>query len=237
MSILQVDGLEIKYNRLTAVRDLSFRVGSHEIACIVGPNGAGKSTTLLAIAGAISPTRGAILFQGEAINGLAPEDLSQKGISLVPEGRHIFTRLTVEENLLLGTFSRPDRGQKVADLTHVLDFFPILAERLSSPAGKLSGGQQQQLAIARALMTRPKLMLVDEPSLGLAPLIVDSVYKILTNLRELGLALVIVEQSLSRSLSVADRLYVMREGTIQLSGKPAELRGQPGLDAAYFGYN
>ncbi len=235
--LLRIVSLTKRFGGFTAVDNVSVEIRPGERFGLIGPNGSGKSTTMLAIAGAIPSARGSIWFNGETITGASPEDLSQKGISLVPEGRQIFTRLTVEENLLLGTFPRFKRGRSGADLTRVLDVFPMLSERLSFPAGRLSGGQQQQLAIARALMTRPKLMLVDEASLGLAPLVVDNVYKTLTSLREEGLTLVIVEQSLSRALSVADSLYVMREGNINLSGDAERLRAGSGLEAAYFGYN
>jgi branched-chain amino acid transport system ATP-binding protein len=234
--LLEVRNLCVDYGRLSAVRNLNFSVNEGEIVCVVGPNGAGKSTTLLTIAGALDASRGIVRFAAETITGRPPEYVARKGISLVPEGRHIFSRLTVQENLLLGTFWRRDRSLVADDLENAFTIFPMLKQRLTSPAGRLSGGQQQQLAIARALMTRPRLILLDEPSLGLAPLVVESVYGVLRKLRESGVTLVIVEQNLKRALNLADRIHVIRQGSLQLTGTPTELRAHAGLEAAYFGY-
>ncbi len=220
---------------MPAVRGASVRVEAGEIVCIVGPNGAGKTTTLSAIAGALVPAQGAIRLAGEPIGGLAPETIARKGVSLVPENRHVFTQLTVEENLRLGTQMRRDRGEIEADFERILGHFPFLRERLGTPGGKLSGGEQQQLVIARALMTRPKLVLLDEPALGLAPLIVQVVYDILHTLRASGITLLVVEQSTHRALENADRLYVMRSGEIALHGTSESL-SEAVVEAAYFGY-
>jgi branched-chain amino acid transport system ATP-binding protein len=225
----------VRYGRVPAVRGASVRVDAGEIVCIVGPNGAGKTTTLSTIAGALTPAQGKIRLDGEPIDGLAPENIARLGVSLVPENRHVFTQLTVEENLRLGTQMRRDRDQIEGDFEHVLGHFPFLRERLGTPGGKLSGGEQQQLVIARALMTRPKLMLLDEPALGLAPLVVQVVYDILHTLRESGITLLVVEQSTHRALENADRLYVMRSGEIALEGESERLT-EAAVEAAYFGY-
>ncbi len=225
----------MRYGRVPAVRGATVRVEAGEIVCIVGPNGAGKSTTLGTIAGIRSPAEGAIRLDGAPIAGLAPEMIARRGVSLVPENRHVFTQLTVEENLRLGSQMRRDRDQIEADFERILGHFPFLKERLGTPGGKLSGGEQQQLVIARALMTRPRLMLLDEPALGLAPLIVQVVYDILHTLRESGITLLVVEQSTHRALENADRLYVMRSGEIALHGASDSLT-EAAVEAAYFGY-
>jgi branched-chain amino acid transport system ATP-binding protein len=211
------------------------RVERGEIVCVVGPNGAGKSTTLHTIAGVLAPSAGAVRLDGRSILGQAPEAIARMGLSLVPEGRHVFNQLSVEENIRLGTQMRADRGEIEGDFERVLANFPFLRERLRAPGGKLSGGEQQQLVIARALMTRPRIMLLDEPSLGLAPMVVDTVYGVLQGLREDGITLLVVEQSTHRALENADRIYVMRSGEIALEGSAAELSDEE-LERAYFGY-
>jgi branched-chain amino acid transport system ATP-binding protein len=225
----------VSYGRVPAVRGVSVRVAAGEIVCIVGPNGAGKTTTLETIAGTLSPTAGAIRLDGAAIAGQAPETIARMGVSLVPENRHVFTQLTVEENLRLGSQMRRDRARIEPDFERVLGHFPFLRERLGTPGGKLSGGEQQQLAIARALMTAPKLILLDEPALGLAPLIVATVYDILRTLRGQGITLLVVEQSTHRALENADRIYVMRSGEIVLHGRSDTLTRDE-VEEAYFGY-
>jgi branched-chain amino acid transport system ATP-binding protein len=234
--MLAVDDIEVRYGRLAAVRGVSLTVARGEIVCVVGPNGAGKSTTLLTIAGELTPHRGGIVIDGDRLTGLASEVVARRGLSLVPEGRRIFGTLTVEENLRLATFQRRDRAAAARDLAELRSRFPILAERYRSPAGRLSGGEQQILAVARAMATRPRLMLVDEPSLGLAPQNVDLVYAFLRELRAGGMTLLIVEQNLDRVLDVADRIYVLRDGRVQLTGSVAELRGSDALEQAYFGF-
>ena len=185
--MLALEGVSVHYGRLAAVRGLDLVVSAGEIVAIAGPNGAGKSTTLLTVAGALRPSAGTISLDGEPIAGKAPEVLARRGISLVPEGRHIFAGLSVEENLRLGTHMHADGARTAADLERVFGRFGFLRDRRHQRAGKLSGGQQQQLAIARALMARPRLMLIDEPSLGLAPRIVDEVYDLVAALREEGM--------------------------------------------------
>jgi branched-chain amino acid transport system ATP-binding protein len=190
---------------------------------------------MLAIAGALKPSSGAIRLEGNAITGAAAEEIARAGVSLVPEGRHIFGALTVEENLLIGTHMRRDRPAIADDLESVYRQFPFLRERRRQRAGKLSGGEQQQLAIARALMTRPRLMLIDEPALGLAPLIVDSLYREIARLRDAGVTLLIVEPSAERAMIAADRVLIMRSGTVVLEGRSEELGDVDALRRAYFG--
>ena len=234
--MLEVENLHVHYGRIPAVRGISINVNEGEIVCVVGPNGAGKSTTLLTIGGALSPTEGDIRLGGASIVGRSPENIARMGISLVPEGRHVFTQLTVEENIRLGTDMRKDRSEIEADFQSMLTHFPFLAGRLKTPGGKLSGGEQQQLVIARALMTRPQIIVLDEPSLGLAPIIVDTVYSILHTLRKQGITLLVVEQSTHRALENADRVYVLRRGQIELHGKSGELNDDE-LERAYFGFD
>lgn len=233
--MLEIDNIHVQYGRIAAVRGISFSVGAGEIVTLVGPNGAGKSTTMMTIAGALTPVRGTVKLNDESLIGKSPEDIARLGISFVPEGRHVFSQLTVEENIRIGSDMRRDRQNIEPDFERVLGYFPFLRERLNTPGGKLSGGEQQQLAIARALMTRPKLILIDEPSLGLAPIVVDRVYEILRALREEGNTLVVVEQSTHRALENADRIYVMRSGRIVLSGDSLSLTDKE-LETAYFGF-
>jgi branched-chain amino acid transport system ATP-binding protein len=214
---------------------VSFRVDKGEIVTLVGPNGAGKSTTMMAIAGALTPSQGAIKLNEQSIIGKSPENIARLGLSFVPEGRHVFAQLTVNENIRLGSDMRKDRENIEADFERVVSYFPFLRERLSTPGGKLSGGEQQQLVIARALMTQPKIILIDEPSLGLGPIIVDRVYEILRALRKEGITLVVVEQSTHRALENADRVYVMRSGRIVLQGQSKDLTDKQ-LERAYFGF-
>jgi branched-chain amino acid transport system ATP-binding protein len=234
--VLEVEGLHVSYGRVPAVRGVSVRVDAGEIVGLVGPNGAGKTTTLETIAGTLSPVAGAIRLDGAPIAGEAPESIARRGVSLVPENRHVFTQLSVEENLRLGSQMRRDRDQIEPDFERILDHFPFLRERLGTPGGKLSGGEQQQLVIARALMTRPRLILLDEPALGLAPLVVQVVYEILHTLRADGITLLVVEQSTHRALENADRIYVMRSGQIALDGRSDALT-EDEVEAAYFGYD
>jgi branched-chain amino acid transport system ATP-binding protein len=237
-ALLKVDGITVHYGRLAAVREVSITVNEGEIVCVVGPNGAGKSTTLLTISGVLAPTTGDILFGGERINAMRPEIVARRGISQVPEGRHVFTTLSVEENLRIGAQMRSDRSEVEKDIKRVQELFPILGERKRQSAGKLSGGEQQMLVIGRALLTNPKIMTIDEPSLGLAPNIVDRVYEVLTTLREeRGMTLLIVEQSSERALKAADRLYVLRNGQIQIEGNAVELQDGEKVRQAYFGFS
>jgi branched-chain amino acid transport system ATP-binding protein len=234
--MLEVDGIHVHYGRIAAVRGVSLAINEGEIVTLVGPNGAGKSTTMMTIAGALAPTRGAIKLDGASLVGKSPENIARLGISFVPEGRHVFAQLTVEENVRIGSDMRRDRKNIAEDFERVMGYFPFLRGRLSTPGGKLSGGEQQQLVIARALMTRPRIMLIDEPSLGLAPIIVDRVYEILRALRKEGNTLLVVEQSTHRALENADRIYVMRSGQIVLHGLGKDLTDKE-LERAYFGFH
>jgi branched-chain amino acid transport system ATP-binding protein len=234
--MLEVDGIHVHYGRIAAVRGVSLAINEGEIVTLVGPNGAGKSTTMMTIAGALAPTRGAIKLDGASLVGKSPENIARLGISFVPEGRHVFAQLTVDENVRIGSDMRRDRKNIAEDFERVMGYFPFLRGRLSTPGGKLSGGEQQQLVIARALMTRPRIMLIDEPSLGLAPIIVDRVYEILHALRKEGNTLLVVEQSTHRALENADRIYVMRSGQIVLHGFSKNLTDKE-LERAYFGFH
>jgi branched-chain amino acid transport system ATP-binding protein len=236
MSKLGVFDLAVRYGKLTAVSELSFTVAEGERVFVSGPNGAGKSSLLSAIAGTVRAAHGRIEMDGEILSGLGPESVARRGLSMVPEGRRIFAGLTVRENLMVGTGLRRDRGAVADDLETVFSAFPILRDRAAAPAGALSGGQQQMLAIARALMTNPKVMLVDEPSLGLAPKVVDEVYDRLCELQALrGLTLVIVEQSSSRASRVGGRMLLMRGGRIVADGDAAAFAANDLLTEAYFG--
>ncbi|MDQ2803960.1 MAG: ABC transporter ATP-binding protein [Pseudomonadota bacterium] len=235
--LVEVESLHVRYGDLVALRGVSLSVAEGEVVCIIGPNGAGKSTALAAIAGGVAPYAGDIRIAGRSILGRRPEQIARLGLSLVPEGRHIFATLTVEENLRVGGYIQADRAAAKTDLVRLLDLFPRLAERLRYPAGRLSGGEQQMLAVARAVMARPRLLLIDEPSLGLAPKIIDQIYEILLDLRRRGaLTLLINEQSSHRVLKHADRIYVLRSGQIQLEGRAEDLRGGEAIHHAYFGF-
>jgi branched-chain amino acid transport system ATP-binding protein len=235
--LIEVDAIHVRYGDLVALRGVSLYVAEGEVVCIIGPNGAGKSTTLAAIAGGVAPFAGDIRLGGRSILGQRPEQIARLGLSVVPEGRHIFGTLTVEENLRVGGFIQPDRAAARADLDRMLTLFPRLAERLRYPASRLSGGEQQMLAVARAVMTRARVLLIDEPSLGLAPKIIDQIYEILLDLRRQGaLTLLINEQSSNRILKHADRIYVLRGGQIQLEGRAEDLRDGEAIHHAYFGF-
>jgi branched-chain amino acid transport system ATP-binding protein len=237
MTFLSVSNLEVRYGNVVALQNLSIEATKGEIIAVIGPNGAGKSTLLLAIAGVVRARQGDIRLAGESTLGFQPERLVSAGIALVPEGRRIFGSLSVAQNLELGATVRHDRDGIRRDTETVLEMFPVLRERFQQRAGKLSGGEQQMLAIGRAMLSRPKLLLLDEPSLGLAPIIVAQVYAAILRLRETGVTMVIVEQSVKRALSAADRSYILNSGTIVMSGKSSDLRGAEGFDAAYFGYS
>lgn len=235
--MLDIRSLSAGYGRLTALKSIDLEVRKGEIIFVVGPNGAGKSTLLKTISGLMAPTNGTILFNNESIAGEAPERLCRKGLALVPEGRSIFRTLTVHENLLLGAMIRKDKDIAASDLEKVLETFPILKKRYRGIAGHLSGGEQQQLAIARAILQRPSLLMIDEPSLGLAPLVIDQVYESLRLLNEGGLTLLVVEQSTARILDLASRIYVMRNGHVMLQGSASDLADGHALEEAYFGYS
>ena len=230
---LALDRLEVRYGSVPAVRELSFEVGRGEIVGLIGPNGAGKSTTLHAVMGLVGARRGEIRLAGESLRGRTPEQVTRSGISLVPEGRRIFAELTVEENLRLGLSGRRSREGSAEDIEAVYAQFPVVKEFSGRRAGALSGGQQQQLAIARALVAKPDVLLLDEPSLGLAPKVVDVVFEALAEIRERGITVLLVEQRAQRTVAFADRTYLMANGEIRLTLTPADAGDTQTMVAAY----
>jgi branched-chain amino acid transport system ATP-binding protein len=230
---LEVRGLTVNYGTVPAVRLLSLSVQPAEIVGLIGPNGAGKSTTLHAITGLVKPRDGDVLLYGTSVTGRKPETIARSGISLVPEGRRIFAELTVEENLHLGTMGRRERNGLQRDLNWIEELFPVVAESRSRQAGTLSGGQQQQLAIARALVAGPDVLLLDEPSLGLAPAVVDIVFDALRQIRDRGVTVLLVEQRAQRTVALADRTYVMTNGEIRMTLTPADADDTDRIVAAY----
>lgn len=235
--LLAVDGLVVKYGRITALSGVSLEVNAGEVVAIVGPNGAGKSSLVGAIAGTVRASSGRVRFNGEDTIGQNLERTVRRGVAMVPEGRHVFASLTVLENLRLGATVRSDRAEVAAEIDEFFRIFPILAERRNEAAGRLSGGEQQMLVIARALLSKPVLLMLDEPSLGLAPKVTDQVYEILAEVRRRGVSLMIVEQNAHRALRAADRTYVLNGGVFRIVGTEAKLAGNPDFEAAYFGLN
>jgi branched-chain amino acid transport system ATP-binding protein len=233
LSSLEVAGLEVAYGGVPAVRGVSFDVAPGEIVGLIGPNGAGKSTTLHAIMGLVPVREGDVRFAGESLRGRPPEAIARRGIALVPEGRRLFAELTVEENLRLGLAARPRSADAESDLADVAALFPIVDEFRRRPAGTLSGGQQQQLAIARALVAKPAILLLDEPSLGLAPTVVDLVFSTLEAIRERGLGVLLVEQRAQRTVALADRTHVLANGELRLTLTPDDAADTSRMVAAY----
>jgi len=232
--VLVIDELEVRHGAVDAVRGLSLEVDRGEIVGLIGPNGAGKSSTLHAVMGLVPASGGDVRLRGSSLVGQSPESVARRGIALVPEGRRIFAELTVEENLRLGLAGRRERGDLHAALRRVYDLFPAVKESRSRAAGALSGGQQQQLAIARALVADPDVLLLDEPSLGLAPRIVDLVFETLTQIRDQGLAILLVEQRAQRTVALADRSHVLSNGRLRLTLGPEAASDTQTLVAAYF---
>ena len=233
--MLEVRDLELRYGGVPAVRKLSFRVGRGEVVGLVGPNGAGKSSTLLAIMGMVAPHRGEILLAGRSLARRKTEAIVRSGVALVPERRHIFPELTVEENLRLGLVGRRSREGAAEDLDRVGGLFPVVRDARHRAAGVLSGGQQQQLAIARALVAEPELLLLDEPSLGLAPTVVDGVFDALGEIRARGVTILLVEQRAQFAVGFADRTHVLANGELRLTLTPADADDTERITAAYFG--
>jgi len=236
--VLTVRNLTTHYGPVQALKNVSLHVGKGEIVCLIGANGAGKSTLMFTIMGVVRPSQGEILFEDEPIQGLEPPAIVSRGISLVPEGRQIFYPLTVEENLELGAYQRFKREPKesvLADLESVYELFPRLRERRKQLAGTLSGGEQQMLAIGRAFMARPKLLMLDEPSLGLAPKLVDSILQAIKTLNEKGLTILLVEQNARKALELAHRGYVLETGRIILQGRTEDLAADEDVRRAYLG--
>lgn len=234
--MLEVSSLDLRYGAIRAVKDVSLTVGKGELVALLGANGAGKSSTLRAIAGAHKPASGAIRLNGEDVTNFSPERMVRNGVAMVPETRDVFPDLTVAENLRLGAFTRrADRAGVEEDTARMFRLFPILSERAAQAAGTLSGGEQQMLVVARALMSRPRLLLLDEPSLGLAPTIVGRIFDMLAELKDSGLTMLLVEQNVSMALGVADRAYVMRLGEIAAEGTAADIAAASDLKALYLG--
>ena len=232
--MLQLSGLTTRYGAISALRDATLHVGSGEVVGLIGPNGAGKTTLLNTVAGLLSPASGTVTFDGVDVTGQSPEKLLRAGLALVPEHRRIFTDLSVAENLKIGGVT-VSAGERAALLDEMIERFPVLELKWSTSAGYLSGGEAQQLAIARALMSKPRLLMMDEPSLGLAPVLVDVVFDLITSLREEGRTLLVVEQNATRMLEVADRAYVLRSGEVVASGTGGELRERDDLFDAFVG--
>jgi branched-chain amino acid transport system ATP-binding protein len=233
--LLAVDRLAVAFAGVPAVREISFEVKRGEVVGLIGPNGAGKSTTLHAVMGAAPVVGGEIRVEGKSLRGRRTEDIARSGIALVPEGRHIFPKLTVEENLELGEVSRGNGGDHLDAEIDVRELFPVVAEFRHRQAGALSGGQQQQLAITRALLARPRLLLLDEPSLGLAPTVVEDVWATLRTIRERGVTILLVEQRAQITVALADRSYVMNNGEIRAQLAPEEASDMEKITTAYFG--
>jgi branched-chain amino acid transport system ATP-binding protein len=234
--LLAIEGLRVSYGPVAAVRGVSLAVRAGEVVALLGANGAGKSTLLRTISGLIRPRAGRVHLAGRAIDRLAPSRIVRLGIAHAPEGRRVFGSLSVADNLRLGAAARRERAGLVEERERLLDLFPILRERLRQAAGTLSGGEQQMLALARALMAKPRLLLLDEPSLGLAPLIVRAIFDALAGLKRVGVTMLLVEQNVAAALELADRAYVLRTGEIRLEGATAELRADPERIAhAYLG--
>lgn len=235
MSLLSVNNLSVSYGAIQALRGVSLRVEPGEIVTLIGANGAGKSTTLKTISGLLQPGSGTVLFENKPIQGVAPHRIVQEGLVQVPEGRGIFANLTVEENLQLGAFTRTDRAAIIKDRERALQLFPRVQERLRQVAGTLSGGEQQMVAIARALLARPKLLMLDEPSLGLAPQIVQKIFQVIRQINKEGTTILLIEQNAAMALQVAHRAYVMEVGAIQMEGPAAELAASDSVRKAYLG--
>lgn len=235
--MLEIRNLEVRYGGIRALHGLSLQVPKGSIVTLIGANGAGKSTTLRTISGLVTPAAGSIRFNGREIAGMPAHKIVSEGLAHVPEGRLVFPELSVKENLMMGAYLRRDKKEITADLEWVGEFFPRLKERIAQLAGTLSGGEQQMLAIGRALMGRPRCLMLDEPSLGIAPLLVETIFARLVDLnKERGLTLLLVEQNASLALKVSHYAYVLETGRIQLEGASAELKNRPEIQAAYLGH-
>jgi branched-chain amino acid transport system ATP-binding protein len=234
--ILEVKDLVISYGAIQAVKGISFHVEKGEIITLIGANGAGKTTTLKTISGLLRGDSGSIMFKGEEISQTAPHRIVEMGICQVPEGRGIFTNLTVQENLTLATYTRQKQREALdKDFEQVFHIFPRLLERRKQPAGTLSGGEQQMLAVGRALMTKGELLLLDEPSMGLAPVLVDEIFRVIKRINEMGTTILLVEQNAYKALEIANRAYVLETGNVVLSGPSAELKNDAKVKKAYLG--
>lgn len=232
--MLTLENVTASYGRLRVLHDVKMAVRSGEVVALLGANGAGKTTMLRAISGLIRPTAGRVLFDGDDVTGLPPHAIVRRGVVHVPEGRELFSRLTVRENLEVGADAR-GREHRSESLALVHEFFPVLADRAGQHAGSLSGGEQQMLAIGRALMSRPRLLMLDEPSLGLAPLLVSALFKAVTQIRETGITILLVEQNAKQALQLSDRAYVLENGLVVLDGQAKDLAHDPRVQRAYLG--
>ncbi len=234
-TLLKVTGLKVAYGGIQAVKGVSFEVQQGELVSLIGANGAGKTTTLKAVTGTQAPADGHIEFMGRSIKGQGAWDLVAQGLVMVPEGRGTFTRMTITENLQMGAFVRNDKAEIEADIDKVFTIFPRLKERAMQLAGTMSGGEQQMLAMGRALMARPKVLLLDEPSMGLSPIMVDKIFEVVADIHSRGTTVLLVEQNASRALGLADRGYVMESGEITMTGPAKQLLSDPKVRAAYLG--
>ena len=234
-TLLKVEGINVYYGAIHAIKDISFQVNQGEIVTLIGANGAGKTTTLQTVSGLLRSKTGSILFDGQDINTVSADKLVGRGLAQVPEGRRVFLQMSVEENLEMGAYTQPPRQSVPRDLEMVYDLFPRLKERRSQVAGTLSGGEQQMLAMGRALMSHPKLLMLDEPSMGLAPILVEQIFDIIKDLNQKGSTILLVEQNAQMALSVAHRGYVMETGKIVATGTGAELIESPEIKRAYLG--
>lgn len=234
-TLLELKNVDTNYGPVEVLRDVSLEIKEGEIVCLLGPNAAGKTTTLKTILGMVKPAGGEIYFQGERIDGANPQEVVAKGVTMVPEGRRLFARMTVKENLEIGTQLRTDKDKITSDLDRVLTLFPRLKERMTQKAGSLSGGEQQMLAMGRALMADPKVLLMDEPSMGLAPVLVEQVFDIIKELNEEGSTIFLVEQNASMALEIADRGYVLQTGEVVLSDSAENLLASKEVQEAYLG--
>ena len=234
LPLLKVNNLHVYYGAIHAIKGISLEVNEGEIVTLIGANGAGKSTTLNTIVGLLKPRQGSIAFAGMPVDGISASRMVYRGLSLCPEGRRIFQQMTVKDNLVMGGFSRPNEELQ-ASMEHVYSFFPRLKEREKQIAGTLSGGEQQMLAMGRALMSKPRLMMLDEPSMGLAPILVDQIFDIIRELHSSGVTILLVEQNAQMALSVADRAYVLETGTISMSGNAQDLLQNDDVRKAYLG--
>ncbi len=233
--LLEVKNLTVSYGAIRALKGISFDLADGELISLIGANGAGKTTTLHSISNLVKKSEGSVVFQGEDITSLAPDLIVRRRLIQVPEGRRVFANLTVKENLEMGAYTRNDKSGIKADMEHVYELFPRLKERIRQEAGTLSGGEQQMLAMGRALMSRPKLLLLDEPSMGLAPILVDEIFEIIKKLHEDGISILLVEQNAFKAMSIADRVYILETGGISKSGPAKEMISDPAVKAAYLG--
>jgi len=235
LSLLSLESVQVSYGGIRAVKGIDLAVEPGELVCLIGANGAGKTTTLRAITGLVRAAAGTIRYDGDDIAALKPHEISRRGLALVPEGRGVFAQLTIEENLAMGAYARNDRAGVAADLDHAFTLFPRLKERRRQTAGTLSGGEQQMLAISRALMSRPKLLLLDEPSMGLAPIMVEKIFEVIRGISADGVTMLLVEQNARLALEVSHRGYVLESGLLTISGPARELLGDPRIREAYLG--